>query len=386
MNKKLLIAGVDPGTTVGYALIGLDGNVVELASEKHLDLNTLVARVVRIGKVIVVGTDKGKIPAFVEKFANALGARLIKPDEDLGSGEKASIIKGYDIGDTHQLDALAIAMFSLKRIRSLVKKVDNYIEHYGKHKIADRLMELVVSKGISIREASDMLEKPEKEESKIITKVIEERKFEEKDFLKLYSKLKGVERENQLLRQQNNNIEEEIRNLERPRESKKPYEKRFNQLLRQREKRFFVLERELSSKDTDIDVLKSEIGKLHGFLAALNKNFLLKKLDNLGKVEFEKKGKILNVSKGDILFVDDPNILSDKTIAAIRNKVQVIVYNKKPGRKLAELPFLFIDSKKLDIEEDNYFAVVSKELFEREKNKLDILNKVVEDYKKERSG
>ncbi|MBW2984520.1 DUF460 domain-containing protein [Candidatus Woesearchaeota archaeon] len=386
MNKKLLIAGIDPGITVGYALIGLDGNVVDLASEKHLDLNALIARVVRIGRVIVVGADKAKIPDFVERFANALGARLIKPDEDLGSMEKAKIIKGYDIGDTHQLDALAIAMFSLKKVRSLVKKVDDYIEHYDKHNIADKLMQLVVSKGMSISKAADLLEKPEKDESKIIAKVISERRFEEKDFLKLHSKLKDLEKENYLLRQQNKNVKEEMRSLEKPNERKKPYEKRFNQLLRQREKRFFALEKELNSKDTEIDVLESEMNKLCYFLSSLNKNILLKKLDNLGSVEFEKKERLLNISKDDILLVDDPNVISDKAIDKIKDAVHVIIYNKKPGKKVSSLPFIFIDSKKVDINEDKYFAVVSREEFEKEKAKLDVLNKVVEDYKKERLG
>jgi predicted RNase H-like nuclease (RuvC/YqgF family) len=383
---KLLIAGIDPGTTVGYALIDLNGNVVSIGSEKHLDLNALVAKVVKSGKVLVVGTDKAKLPGFVEKFANALGSRVVKPDSDLGSKEKQGLVKGYSADDDHQLDALAAAVFSLKKLRALLTKISSYVENYKKHEIADKLTSLVVLKGMSIKESSDLLEKPDKEESKIIAKVIEERKFEEKDFLKLYSKLNQVEKENSLLRQQNKKIKDEITNLEKPREKKKPYEKRFNELLKFREKRLFVLERELSAKETDIDVLKSEMNKLCYFLSTLNKNILLKKLDTLGNVEFEKKEKLLNIGKGDVLFVDDPNIISDKTIAKIKNKVSIIIYNKKLGKKVAELPFFFISSKKLDIKEDKYFAVVSREEFEQEKNKLDVLNKVIHDYKKERSG
>ncbi len=115
-------------------------------------------------------------------------------------------------------------------------------------------------------------------------------------------------------------------------------------------------------------------------------NVLLKKLDNFGNIEFEKKQKLLKISKDDILLVDDPNIISDKAIDKIKNKVHVVVYNKKPGKKISSLHFIFIDAKKLDIEENRYFAVTSKEDFEKEKAKVDILNKVVSDYKKERLG
>ena len=385
MNKKLLIAGIDPGTTVGYAFIDLHGNVVSIGSEKHLDLDSLVSKTVSIGKVIVVGTDKGKVPGFVEKFANALGARLVTPDHDLLSREKAELVKGYR-GDDHQLDSLAAALFSFKKLRTLLKKVEEYIENYDKQNIAAKLTDLVVSKGMSISKTVDILEKPDKEEEKIVAKAIRERKFEEKDFLKLYSKLKDIEKENYLLREQNRKIKQEIIDLEKPKEKKKPYEKRFNQLLRQRENRFFVLERELSSKDTEIDVLESEMNKLCYFLSSLNKNILLKKLDNLGNIELEKKEKLLKISKDDILLVDDPNIISDKAIEKIKTKVDIIVYNKKPGKKVSSLPFTLIDAKKLDIEENQYFAIVSKEEFEKEKSKVDVLSKVVEDYKKERLG
>jgi predicted RNase H-like nuclease (RuvC/YqgF family) len=324
------------------------------------------------------------VPGFVEKFSNALGARLVKPDKDLLSKEKAELVKGYS-GDDHQLDSLAAALFSFKKLRTLLKKVEEYIENYDKQKIAAKLTDLVVSKGMSISKTVDLLEKPD-EEARVVAKAIRERKFEEKDFLKLYSKLKDIEKENYLLRQQNRKIKQEIIDLEKPKEKKKPYEKRFNQLLRQRENRFFVLERELSSKDTEIDVLESEMNKLCYFLSSLNKKVLLKKLSNLGNVEFEKKEKLLKISKDDVLLVDDPNIISDKAIDKIKDKVHVIVYNKKLGKKVSSLPFIFIDAKKLDVDENQYFAIVSRQDFEKEKSKVDVLNKVVEDYRKERLG
>ncbi len=384
MDKKLLIAGIDPGTTVGYALIDLKGNIVSICSEKHLDFDSLVSKVVKFGLVLVVGTDKAKVPSFVEKFSAALGARIISPDEDLKSSDKADLTRGLGSGDDHQMDALAAALFSLKRLKPLLKKLDDFITNYGKQAISNRLIQLVVSKGMSIRIAAELLEKPDEEESRIISKAMNERRFEEKDFLRIYTKLKNVEKENYLIRQQNRRVREEAKNVEKPKEKKLPYEKTFNKLLRQREKRFFSLEREISSKDTEIDVLKSEITKLHKFLSNLSGKVLLKKLDNLGSVEFEKK--VLNISDGDVLLVDDPNMISDRVISAIKDVVHTIIFYKKPGKKVSSLPFAFIDSANLDITENEYFAIVPKEQVDRETGKADILNKVIEDYKRERSG
>lgn len=86
--KKLLIAGIDPGTTLGYALLDLNGNVVKINSSKQLDMSTLILEIIKEGKVIVIGTDKAKAPKFVEKTAAKIGARLIIPREDLTVEEK----------------------------------------------------------------------------------------------------------------------------------------------------------------------------------------------------------------------------------------------------------------------------------------------------------
>lgn len=36
--SELLIVGIDPGTTVGYAILDIEGNLLILNSSKHLNL------------------------------------------------------------------------------------------------------------------------------------------------------------------------------------------------------------------------------------------------------------------------------------------------------------------------------------------------------------
>ena len=50
----------------------------------------------------------------------------------------------------------------------------------------------------------------------------------------------------------------------------------------------------------------------------------------------------------------------------------------------AALPFVFISVDSLDIEENTYFAIIDNEEFKKIKNKGNIIDKIVDDYKRER--
>ena len=75
----------------------------------------------------------------------------------------------------------------------------------------------------------------------------------------------------------------------------------------------------------------------------------------------------------------------DNVINAIKGKIQLILYKKPISNKVeSKLPFVFIDSDQLNIEENGYFAIIDKNDFDKIKNKRNILDKIVEDYKRER--
>jgi predicted RNase H-like nuclease (RuvC/YqgF family) len=94
---------------------------------------------------------------------------------------------------------------------------------------------------------------------------------------------------------------------------------------------------------------------------------------------------MLNIMDGDVLLVEDPDVISEKAIEILKENVKVIVYKKPVSKKVeSRLPFVFVDSKKLNIEENGYFALVDKKEFDLEKNKVNMLSKVIQDYKNER--
>ncbi|MBI2652942.1 DUF460 domain-containing protein [Candidatus Woesearchaeota archaeon] len=381
--KKLLIVGIDPGTTTAYAVLDIEGNLIYLNSSKQLDLNLIISQIIEFGKVILVGTDKVKVPGLVEAFATKFGARIVSPEKDLKVYEKRIMINDFSFNDEHQGDALASALFAYRGTKSLLDKIDFFVKENKKHDIKNRIKELVITKKISIKSAVGLIEKTE-EEDKIIEKVVFEKKLSENDFLKLYDKLKKYRTEIKLIKDYNNKLKKKVIDLEK--QSKREEPKIDNRRLEDfRIRKIVSLEYGLKSKDRYIEELKSLIKKYNHILSGINNFYIFKKLNTLGINEFNFKNKIINIQRNDILLVDDPNIVSNDVVDLLKNRVFTIVYKKPISKKVENiLPFVFINAKNLKIDEDKYFGFVERKNFEIEKNKTDWAKKIIDDYKREK--
>ena len=160
--RELLIVGVDPGTTVGYAVLDTRGNVLGTRSSKQLELNSIVEEVVGFGTVLVIGTDKKKCPGLIEKAAAKTGARIIAPKEDLFVAEKETLTRNYTAGkagkagkagNEHEKDALAAAIYAYKELEPLLQRIRKVLEDGGKQHMFGKVAEIVVTEGINIKAA-----------------------------------------------------------------------------------------------------------------------------------------------------------------------------------------------------------------------------------------
>ena len=386
-DKKLLIVGIDPGITTAYAVLDIEGNLLHIKSSKQLDLNLIISEAIKIGKVVLVGTDKAKTPNLVEAFATKLGARVIIPPEDLKVDEKRKSINKFSFDDEHQGDALASALFAYREMKSLLDKIDFFAEKNKKQGIKNRIKELDITRKISIRSAVGIIEKKD-EESGIIENVIAKKKLAENDFLRLYDKLKKYEAEIKIIKEYSSKLENRVKNLEKSlvgMEKQKVYDEDKKKTIDFRENRIKFLENLIRLKEKDIGQFKFLIKKYNNVISNINHFYILKRLETLGLNEFNFKNRILNIQRNDILFVDDPNIVSEGVVDLLKNKIFVIVCKKPVSKKLEErLPFIFISAKKLKIDEDKYFSFVEKRQFEMEKDKANWISKIVSDYKKEK--
>ena len=157
--RKDIIVGIDPGTTKGYALLDLEGNLLKLNSSKHTSHETLLRDITSIGNPIIISTDVIPAPKLVRKIATATGARIIHPEASLDTKRKRKLTSPYgrelkkENLDKHKLDSLAAANYAFKRIRSQLEKIKIVLNQKNKSYLEKDVTSLVITKNISIHHA-----------------------------------------------------------------------------------------------------------------------------------------------------------------------------------------------------------------------------------------
>lgn len=378
--------GIDPGTTKAYAIFNIKKELIACKSKKELSLNDLIAEISGYGKVLVVGTDRKKVPEFVEKFATKIGAKLIAPEYDLEVKEKLELTKDYEAKNNHEKDAVACALNAYKSISNIIARIESFAKLYNKERIKDKIIELVILHDTSIKLAADLVEKPEEEYVKESIKVLEKKIFLESDFLRLLNKLREKEYEIKLIKRQNERINSELMGLMEKIELNQGIdniaksEKLFNRL----HKRVNTLYKALDERSVSLRRMRERFSRLNSIISKIGKDFVLvKRLENFGQMEFRRKEKILNINYGDVLLVNTVSVYSEKVVDMLKDKVSIVLFRKKTGEEIRK-KFIFIDANNVEIYQDMYFAVANKEQIKYELSRMDRLHRVIEEYKEER--
>ncbi len=208
--RQLLIVGLDPGTTAGYAVLDTAGRLLKTRSSKQLDLNKIIEELVELGSILAIGTDKGKTPGMIEKAAAATGAKVITPEEDLQVAEKEGLTDNMPASNVHEKDALAAAVYAYKELVPLLQRIRKVLENEGKMQFLMEVTEKVVISGRNIKDALREAEKHEEaEKPKPITIAEEKPKIDDWTMIAL----KRLEKENEILRSYNKKLLDEIRLL-----------------------------------------------------------------------------------------------------------------------------------------------------------------------------
>lgn len=152
---KLLIAGVDPGSTIGISILDLNGKLIKITSFKNKGKDYVVKKLIDLGKIAVVGTDVNPSPKLIEKVVSNLGCKLVMPEESLKVSQKHNIIgrffeKRFRFKNKHERDSLVSAIIAFKFYNVLFNKIDSKIKDKKK---ARKVKELVLLKDMNIKEA-----------------------------------------------------------------------------------------------------------------------------------------------------------------------------------------------------------------------------------------
>ena len=105
-----VVVGVDPGTTTAVAIVGLDGEVLDVLSTRTADTAAVTEWIVERGRPVVVAADVTPMPETVEKLRRSFDAAGWTPERDLPVDTKQHRTRqaGYD--NDHERDAMAAAL------------------------------------------------------------------------------------------------------------------------------------------------------------------------------------------------------------------------------------------------------------------------------------
>ena len=190
--------GIDPGTTTAFAALNLDGKIISVGGSKKYSGSVLLEELRKIGRTVMIATDKEKAPNFVKRLSARMKAKLFVPDHDLGVKEKKELAYGHGfIG--HKRDSLAAALFAYNFYEPLFKKIDTIAPRKERDEVKKKIL---LDEAINIRDA--LRERKEKEKGEL-------KKRRERVGDHGLSKLK---RDNAMLRRKIKSLEEKLKNIE----------------------------------------------------------------------------------------------------------------------------------------------------------------------------
>ncbi|PSP61558.1 DUF460 domain-containing protein [Halobacteriales archaeon QH_7_66_37] len=109
-RREHVIVGIDPGTTTAVAVLGLEGEVLDVLSTRTADTAAVVEWIVERGRPLLVAADVTPMPGTVEKIRRSFDAAGWTPDRDLPVDVKKHRTREVGYDNDHERDAIAAAL------------------------------------------------------------------------------------------------------------------------------------------------------------------------------------------------------------------------------------------------------------------------------------
>jgi predicted RNase H-like nuclease (RuvC/YqgF family) len=339
VRRRYSIVGIDPGTTLGVAMIDLDGKPINVFSSKNCSLSEAVARIIAFGKPLIVASDVTPTPAMVKRISSIFASPVHELDESLSTEEKIAITKGegYDYKNAHERDALAACVNALKgykkKFAQVQKKTPSSVD-------VEEVKALVV-KGVSISAAITRLinEKEKKKVAKIEESRDEKKRGEEsEEILRLRRIIKVKEEKIEMLEELTTVLKAQMEEKER---NIRILQHKIDSMRSDRKKEIQAME-EIRRRDNEIQRLSEEVMAHDERNRELQK--ILKELKGKREVKGGRRIKVIKsfsqdaiielckrygLKKGDIVFLDDSSGGGASTAELLAKKgISAVIHDK----------------------------------------------------------
>jgi len=154
-RRKYTFVGIDPGTTIGVAIIDLEGKPIEVFSSKNYSCSDVVERIIAHGNPLIVASDVTPTPSTVKRISRIFSSPIHELEESLAIEEKIELTKGrgYKYNNAHERDALAACVNAFRRY----KKKFSQVHRKTPPDVDVEEVKAMVIKGVSISDAIDRL-------------------------------------------------------------------------------------------------------------------------------------------------------------------------------------------------------------------------------------
>jgi uncharacterized protein len=424
--QKGIILGLDPGLTVGVAILDLEGKIISVDSFKEISRAELINYIMSYGKTVLIATDVQTPPKMVKKIATTLNSKINSPYKDLAVGAKKESVENY-LKDcyskspklncplprnAHERDALAAAIHSYKKYQQKLQIIERRIKNHDLSLKNEDEIKIMVINDVPITKAIDkvskrlnassklfnnsrsgekVFRKPEitfnesevgTEISKNATEVVKE--VETQDLVsELKQKLKSQDKQNRNLQKRNSILEKKLRqnqdeilNLEKKIE--KLHYQYSQDILQQKEiatKNAIIkgLQEKYHTEKSLRKQLEENLQTIKGIraLELSKKAFLLKIIDTFTKDGIREAYDNWNIKQGDVVLLRNSEGGGSQTASLlIQMGVKAVITTDKMSHRAEEvfkknmIPILEFNRVNLKIKDD--FAVIHEEDLNRE--------------------
>ncbi|MDW8036256.1 MAG: DUF460 domain-containing protein [Candidatus Korarchaeum sp.] len=406
-KSRPLIVGIDPGMSIGLAIIDLNGELLSLKTMRRASRSEIIEEILNHGYPIIIATDVNPPPKSVIRIASMFDAKLLVSKYDMRAEEKKRIVSEYEerrgirVESSHERDSLAAALKVYYKAKNLIARARAKAEEAGLSRNADLIVSKVL-KGtpisLAIDEVSSKLEEANRE-----SKYLELRKeltradnYVRKMILRMEELKEEIRRYKETLRKKDEEIAELRRRLEYL-EDIRNLEIEIDRRISLRDSRIRELEKELESERWQNELLKSQIRSMmeaSGDIPGIK----LKVLPSLSKERIES---LSEEKRDEAVLVLDASGASSNVVRKLKNAgVRIVLYKGTPPPSeflsVASDEGIFVDSESEYriiwngitpvIPADEAFKLLARnedeKLLRRTKNKseLDIM-RIVLDYR-----
>ncbi|MCX8198276.1 MAG: DUF460 domain-containing protein [Candidatus Micrarchaeota archaeon] len=207
--QRYLIAGIDPGATVGIALLDLSGKKIASASLLGGGISEAAKFIEQHGTPSLVACDVHEAPEMVLRLASYFSCKAYSPKENIREEEKRRIASGIALSGSHERDAYAAAVLAYRQSSNRLRQIDALNELSAEDK--EKVKHLIL-KGYRIKDA--FLEISGKQRESAVAENQPAKKSPEASPEELRRRISLLARENANLRMLAARLEAEKRQLE----------------------------------------------------------------------------------------------------------------------------------------------------------------------------